>query len=316
MDILYVKKSYDKLYKNRCAESRKVEVGKNIYIYELIISAKYIDKILNFNNNIFILNKKIKRYKKDSKHILVAYLVIKEFLNRTKLYFKEKAFSFWVRKTYKKNKLEKLTYILSTSIEQDENTKTLIQKLLNSTKIIFHKYKYLGQYDINLPKYIEEYRKNKNIDKKNVKIAMLYNKENRIDTNILKTLLQDYKVVDILEVSKNISSNKINNKTIDNLNNQTGASTSIIDINDKKVKEYNYIIIMDSKTCDNSKGRLNRKAHRISVLNIDSDTFNTNIDIIDKMVKEKILDANIVNRLRQDYGLVIFSKSLLEVVKI
>lgn len=312
MDIVYVKKSYEKLHDDDNCECKKIQVGENVQISEMILNAKHMDEILKLKNKYLELKKNRDKLKSNKRYILAISEIIKIYINKQVLSFKLKLFSYHIKKVCHKNNLDNSKYILANSIEKDENTKQIVKNALQRLDNMLEEYRYSGQYDKNLPKYVEKHMVSKKIDKKNIKIGIVYCKKSKVDKNILMSLLEEYKVVDILEVSKNISSEGKNKEIVEKINQQTGASVNIVDINNKKAKEYNYIIIMDAKSLNEYSKGLNRKAGKISILNTNDDILNTNIETVNTMIKEGKLDKNTVDRLRQDYGLVTFSKSLVD----
>lgn len=312
MNVFYIKRSYDKSYEKVCCKFKGKEVGKDIEIKELVFSAKYIDNIFNLKNKYEDLKKKITGLKRDNKYITILGLNVRRIIYEYMFKFKTTIFNYITKRELYKNKIEGVKYIFSINIEQDKELKKIIQNAFELSGQNLKEYVYLGEYDKNLTKYIKEYRSKRKLDKSNIKIGMVYSQKSEINTNILTTLLEEYKVVDILEISKNISGNSINKDIVDKINSQTGASIDIVDINSKKVKEYNYIILIDDVSMQEHSKRLNKKAGIISILNTNADLLNTKIAEVNKMVKEGILDKDIVEVLRKDYGIVIFSKSLLD----
>ncbi len=88
--------------------------------------------------------------------------------------------------------------------------------------------------------YINEYIKKEEIEKKNIKIVLIFDEFTKIIQEKLNYFLNEYKVVDVLSTKKD---NNLYNYVI-NLNNKTG---SVVQILDKIPEQYYNILLVFSK---------------------------------------------------------------------
>ena len=214
------------------------------------------------------------------------------FLNKLRYNSRNRKFAKLIKKSLQNNKY-KWSYILSDKFDTDERNflKIKLQELLG------FEYQIQTEMEKNIHKYIEDYIAINNKKIQELKILLIFKDLKNINFSFVKSLINNYKFVNIYLFNK---PNTYVLNQIKKINNTFGSAIEIVKNDKKSLKEYDVVFFVDSNRSDFSKLRFNKNILVFDKTSSLEDKYNSNILYLNEYIKNNSID--LLEKLIKNYG--------------
>lgn len=256
--------------------------------------------LFNINNT----NKtQINKIKLDDKHYLNEVSLSKE--NLDKIYKQEKSFLKIVRNKWLEKDIEKK--IIKSLEAYDKKWYYIISKEIldasyiknKSAELLGYKLECNNELDNNLLKYIDEYTNKNSLKKHELKVLLVVSTNNRMNFDLLNSLINKCKSVNIYLKEK---PSPYTLKKIKQINKNKGTVIEILKKERKVFSEYNVVYFMDDLSSNYPRFRLNKEALVLDVDMCKKDKFNSSIIFMNKYLTEEGAFKENIDKLLKEYS--------------
>lgn len=292
MNAIFLKEVPDTVLDEKLVSLKQVKISSEDYIIELSISYKVSQSIIKN-----LLNSKTSVIKNFDKFAWINNVKTKFILNR----FKKKL----ARLIYK-NELSGFAVIYANEIKKKSQLKEYLNDLLEKYSIL--EYINVSTVEKNIDKYIAEYVEKNDLRQENISVLIALNNIENLNINLLESLNEKYKVVNIFS---SLKPTKKSLSKIKKINDEYGSCVSVLSKTEKDFRKYDICVFVDKSRAEYTKYKFNKKACFIDFTNKENDKFNEKYLKLENGIKNNIYYEDKVKELYNLYGKITVANAIM-----